>query len=149
MFRTWNWPPNLFMSRRMKNELREAASDARLQAYAPYSEFPVGAALLTASGLIVSGCNVENLSFGLTMCAERVCVGKAIAQGEKMFQALAIIADTETPIVPCGACRQVLAEFAPSLVITSWTVAGLSQEFSLVELLPLPKQGILEVPRGT
>jgi cytidine deaminase len=133
----------------MKNELREAASEARLRAYAPYSEFRVGAALLTASGEIVSGCNVENLSFGLTMCAERVCVGKAIAQGEKTFQALAIIADTEIPIVPCGACRQVLAEFAPSLVITSWTVAGLSQEFSLAELLPLPKQGILEVPRGT
>jgi cytidine deaminase len=133
----------------MKNELREAASHARSQAYAPYSEFRVGAALLTASGVIVSGCNVENLSFGLTMCAERVCGGKAIAQGEKTFQALAIIADTETSIVPCGACRQVLAEFAPSLLITSWTVAGLSQEFSLAELLPLPKQGILEVPRGT
>jgi cytidine deaminase len=133
----------------MKNELREAASHARSQAYAPYSEFRVGAALLTASGVIVSGCNVENLSFGLTMCAERVCGRKAIAQGEKTFQTLAIIADSETSIVPCGACRQVLAEFAPSLLITSWTVAGLSQEFSLAELLPLPKQGILEVPRGT
>jgi len=133
----------------MKNELRQAASEARLRAYAPYSEFRVGAALQTVSGVIVSGCNVENLSFGLTMCAERVCVGKAIAQGEKTFQALVIIADTETPIVPCGACRQVLAEFTPSLVITSWTVAGLSQVFSLAELLPLPKQGILEVPRGT
>jgi cytidine deaminase len=69
----------------MKSELRGAASAARLRAHAPYSEFRVGAALLTASGLIVSGCNVENLSFGLTMCAERVCVGKAIAQGEKTF----------------------------------------------------------------
>ena len=133
----------------MKNELREAAIQARLQAYAPYSRFLVGAALQTASGLVVSGCNVENVSFGLTMCAERVCVGKAIAQGEKTFQALAIIADTDTPIVPCGACRQVLAEFAPALVITSWTLAGDSNEFSLSDLLPLPKQGILEVPRGT
>jgi len=133
----------------MKNDLREAAVEVRLRAYAPYSGFRVGAALLTASGAVVSGCNVENLSFGLTMCAERVCVGKAIAQGEKTFQALAIVADTETPIVPCGACRQVLAEFAPVLVITSWTLAGRSQEFSLAELLPLPKQGILEVPRGT
>jgi len=133
----------------MKNELREAAIQARLQAYAPYSRFLVGAALQTASGLVVSGCNVENVSFGLTMCAERVCVGKAIAQGEKTFQALAIIADTDAPIVPCGACRQVLAEFAPALIITSWTLAGNSGEFSLSDLLPLPKQGILEVPRGT
>jgi cytidine deaminase len=133
----------------MKNDLREAAEEAWLRAYAPYSGFRVGAALLTTSGVVVSGCNVENISFGLTICAERVCVGKAIAQGEKTFQALAIIADTETPIVPCGACRQVLAEFAPALVMTSWTLAGQSQEFSLAELFPLPKQGILEVPRGT
>ena len=133
----------------MKNDLQEVAAEARLRAYAPYSHFLVGAALRLASGEVVSGCNVENLSFGLTMCAERVCVGKAIAQGEKLFQALAIVADTEAPIVPCGACRQVLAEFAPALVITSWTLAGRSQEFSLTDLLPLPKQGILEVPRGT
>jgi cytidine deaminase len=133
----------------MKNDLREAATQARLRAYAPYSGFLVGAALRLESGLVVSGCNVENISFGLTMCAERVCVGKAIDQGEKTFQALAIVADTETPIVPCGACRQVLAEFAPSLVITSWTLKGESKEFSLADLLPLPKQGILEVPRGT
>ena len=133
----------------MKNDLREAAAQARLRAYAPYSGFLVGAALRLESGTVVSGCNVENLSYGLTMCAERVCVGKAIAQGEKTFQALAIIADTETPIVPCGACRQVLAEFAPALVITSWTLSGQSQEFSLANLLPLPKQGILEVPHGT
>src|SRR5436189_5487878 len=120
----------------MKNELREAAIQARLQAYAPYSRFLVGAALQTASGLVVSGCNVENISFGLTMCAERVCVGKAIEQGEKGFEGLAIVADTETPIVPCGACRQVLAEFAPQIVITSWTLDGKSQEISLADLLP-------------
>jgi cytidine deaminase len=133
----------------MKNDLREAAAEARLRAYAPYSGFLVGAALRLDSGTVVSGCNVENVSYGLTMCAERVCVGKAIGQGEKAFQALAIVADTDTPIVPCGACRQVLAEFAPALVITSWTLRGTSQEFSLADLLPLPNQGILEVPRGT
>lgn len=133
----------------MKNELREAATQARLRAYAPYSKFLVGAALLTESGLVVSGCNIENISYGLTMCAERVCIGRAIDQGEKSFRLLTIVADTETPIVPCGACRQVLAEFAPSLVITSWTLAGRSQEFSLADLFPLPSQGILEVPRGT
>jgi cytidine deaminase len=133
----------------MKNDLREAAAQARLRAYAPYSKFLVGAALRLESGLVVSGCNVENISFGLTMCAERVCVGRAIEQGERTFQALAIVADTDIPIVPCGACRQVLAEFSPALVITSWTLAGQSKEFSLSDLLPLPKQGILEVPRGT
>jgi cytidine deaminase len=133
----------------MKNDLREAATQARLLAYAPYSQFLVGAALRLESGTVVSGCNVENVSYGLTMCAERVCVGKAIAQGEKTFQALAIVADTDTPIVPCGACRQVLAEFAPALAITSWTLTGEREEFSLADLLPLPKQGILQVPRGT
>jgi cytidine deaminase len=120
-----------------------------LRAYAPYSEFLVGAALRLESGLIVSGCNVENVSYGLTMCAERVCVGKAITEGEKSFQSLAIVADTDAPVVPCGACRQVLAEFAPNLTITSWTLSGESKEFSLAELLPLPSQGILQVPRGT
>jgi len=133
----------------MTSDLREVAAQARLRAYAPYSSFLVGAALRLKSGLVVSGCNVENISFGLTMCAERVCVGRAIDQGERAFEALAIVADTETPIVPCGACRQVLAEFAPELIITSWTVGGDSQEFSLADLLPLPSQGILQVPRGT
>ena len=131
------------------NALLEAARAARLKAHAPFSHFLVGAALQLESGSIVSGCNVENISFGLTICAERVCVGRAIEQGEKIFQRLAIVADTDSPIVPCGACRQVLAEFAPALVITSWTVKGQSQEFSLAELLPFAKQGILEVPRGT
>ncbi len=133
----------------MKSDLRQIAIQARLRAYAPYSSFLVGAALRLKSGLVVSGCNVENISFGLTMCAERVCVGRAIDQGEKDFESLAIVAETDAPIVPCGACRQVLAEFAPKLIITSWTLAGKSQEFSLVDLLPFPKQGILQVPRGT
>jgi cytidine deaminase len=132
----------------MKNDLRQIAVAARLRAYAPYSRFAVGAALLSKSGTIVSGCNVENVSFGLTICAERVCVVKAVDQGENDFAALAIVADTEIPIVPCGACRQVLAEFSPNILITSWTLTGQSQEFSLGDLLPLPKQGIL-VPRGT
>lgn len=133
----------------MKSDLREVATVARLRAYAPYSSFSVGAALRLKSGAIVSGCNVENISFGLTMCAERVCVGRAIEEGERGFEALAIVADTENPIVPCGACRQVLAEFAPDLKITSWTLGGKTQEFSLADLLPLPNQGILQVPRGT
>jgi cytidine deaminase len=133
----------------MKNDLRQLAVEARQRAYAPYSKFFVGAALRLKSGVVVSGCNVENISLGLTMCAERVCVGRAVQQGEQEFAALTIVADTAMPIVPCGACRQVLAEFSPTLQITSWTLAGAKQEFSLADLLPRPKQGILEVPRGT
>ena len=133
----------------MKNDLRQIATEALHRAYAPYSKFFVGAALRLKSGAIVSGCNVENVSLGLTMCAERVCVGKAVEQGEREFETLTIVADTTTPIVPCGACRQVLAEFSPALQITSWTLRGEKQEFSLADLLPRPKQGILEVPRGT
>ena len=133
----------------MKSDLKQIATQARLRAYAPYSKFSVGAALRSESGAVVAGCNIENISFGLTLCAERICVGKAIEQGERKFEELTIVADSATPIVPCGACRQVLAEFSPTLKITSWTLSGEKQEFSLADLLPLPRQGILEVPRGT
>jgi cytidine deaminase len=133
----------------MKNDLKQIAAEARSRAYAPYSGFLVGAALQCESGTVLSGCNVENISLGLTLCAERVCVGKAIDAGERTFHSLTLVADTETPVVPCGACRQVLAEFAPALKIQSWTLSGVKQDFSLSDLLPVPKQGILEVPRGT
>jgi cytidine deaminase len=133
----------------MKSDLREIATQARLRGYAPYSRFLVGAALLSKSGSVFAGCNVENISFGLTMCAERVCLGRAIEQGERVFEEITIVADSEAPIVPCGACRQVLAEFAPKLIIISWTLSGDKQEFALDTLFPLPTQGILEVPRGT
>jgi cytidine deaminase len=117
---------------------------ARVRAYAPYSSFMVGAALLTESGRIFPGCNVENISFGLTMCAERVCVGMALEQGERRFTTIALVAESQLPIVPCGACRQVLAEFSPSMKIVSWTLSGESAEFTLSDLFPLPKQGILD-----
>ena len=133
----------------MSDDLRLAAETARSRAYAPYSRFLVGAALRGGSGAVFTGCNVENISFGLTICAERSCVVQAISQGEHSFQALAIVTDTDEPVVPCGACRQVLAEFAPDLTITSWTLTGKKQDFSLSTLLPTPKQGILQVPRGT
>jgi cytidine deaminase len=87
---------------------------------------------------------VENVSFGLTMCAERVCVGMALEQGESRFESITIVAESSTPIVPCGACRQVLAEFSPSMKIISWTLTGEMAEFPLQELFPLPRQGILE-----
>ena len=122
----------------MKSDLREAAARARLRAYAPYSGFLVGAALRLTSGAVVSGCNVENISFGLTMCAERVCVGKAIEQGEKGFEALAIVADTETPIVPCGACRQILWEFGGDLEVLLANLTDETGRHRLKDLLPLP-----------
>src|SRR5436853_1014874 len=98
-------------------KLIEAAAQARACAYAPYSKFSVGAALLTRSGNVFSGCNVENISLGLTICAERAAVAAAIAGGQKDFAAIAVVTDSQEPAVPCGGCRQVLAEFNPSLKI--------------------------------
>ncbi len=97
--------------------LIQAASAAREKAYAPYSGFKVGAAVLTKNGKIFSGCNIENASYGLTNCAERTAVFTAIAAGESEFLALAVIADTPRPTAPCGACRQVMAEFGIEKII--------------------------------
>ena len=124
--------------------LIKAARNARTRAYAPHSKFLVGAALLARSGKVFTGCNVENISFGLTMCAERVCVGSAIGAGERELEAIAIVAASREPIVPCGACRQVLAEFNPNLLIYSATSGDEVSEFHLEHLLPQPRQGILE-----
>ena len=129
------------------NELIGAASGARLQAYAPYSGFQVGAALATEAGKIYTGCNVENVSLGLTICAERSAIATTIAQGSKDFAAIAVVTAGKKPAIPCGACRQVLAEFNPSIKVLTATVDGKVQEFDLAELLPFPAQGILEGPR--
>jgi cytidine deaminase len=98
-----------------EQELIQAALDAQKRAYCIYSDFPVGAALRTASGRIYQGVNVENASFGLTICAERVAAGAAVANGEKEFTAIAVV--SRTGVSPCGACRQFLAEFNPTLPI--------------------------------
>jgi cytidine deaminase len=92
-------------------DLLSAAAAARRNAHAPYSKYEVGAALLTDHGSVFTGCNVENASYGLTMCAERVAIGAAVAAGETSFKAIAIVADEGPAPFPCGACRQVLAEF--------------------------------------
>src|SRR3984885_5963103 len=99
------------------NELVAAARAVRLNAHAPYSGFQVGAALETPAGVIIAGCNVENATYGLTICAERVAIVKAISEGERKFVRIAIVADTDTPTPPCGACRQILWEFGVDLEI--------------------------------
>ena len=126
------------------DNLVEAAWAARDAAYAPYSNFKVGAALLAADGRIFAGCNVENISYGLTNCAERVAIGAAIAAGVREFLTVAVVADTGVPISPCGACRQVLAEFHVPRVILANRKETL--EFTLEELLPRASSGILDRP---
>jgi len=118
------------------DELASAAQIASGYAYAPYSQIRVGAALRTDSGNIFAGCNVENGSFGLTICAERVALQSAIAQGERNFEALAIFTSDANAMSPCGACRQVLAEFVQRLPIISIGRGNLRREFDLADLLP-------------
>lgn len=125
-------------------ELVMAAWAAREAAYAPYSNFKVGAALLAVDGRVFRGCNVENISYGLTNCAERVAVGAAVAAGVREFLAVAVVADTGVPISPCGACRQVLAEFqVPKILLANREELV---EFTLEELLPRASSGILDRP---
>ena len=124
-------------------ELVRLATQARKQAYAPYSSFTVGAALLTGDGHVFQGCNVENISYGLTMCAERVAVGAAVQAGARHIAMIAIVSDSEEPVMPCGACRQVLAEFNPDLKVMSETLQGTNVSDLLSSLLPKPRQGIL------
>ncbi len=113
-----------------RTELINQARQGRALAYTPYSHFAVGAALLTKDGKIYQGCNIENASYSLTICAERVAVIAAILAGETNFRALAVIADTTVPVPPCGACRQVLAEFQVPLVI----MANLAGEYHLEKI---------------
>lgn len=116
-------------------ELIDKARSARTGAYTPYSHFAVGAAVLAKSGTIYQGCNIENASYSLTICAERVAIVTAILAGETEFQALAVVAETAVPVAPCGACRQVLAEFHVPLVIMA-NLAGQCHIETLEKLLP-------------
>jgi cytidine deaminase len=122
--------------------LVEAAWQTREHAHAPYSNFAVGAALLAADGRIFTGCNVENLSYGLTICAERVAIATAVAAGVRDFLAISVVADTSVPVSPCGACRQVMAEFGvPKILLANRTER---LEFTLDQLLPRASAGILD-----
>lgn len=117
------------------NELIEIARQYRENAYIPYSHFKVGAAVLTASGKVYGGCNIENSSYGLTNCAERTAIFKAVSEGEREFAALAVIADTDGPCSPCGACRQVIADFRIPRIIMA-NLKGDVKTMTLGELLP-------------
>lgn len=119
-----------------KAELLEAALKARENAYAPYSRFQVGAALLADDGKIYTGCNVENASYGLAVCAERVAVFQAVLNGARSFRAMAVVAALDEPVPPCGACRQVLAEFAPEMPLFMGNLQGKISCLKVKDLLP-------------
>ena len=114
--------------------LMDMARQARVNAYIPYSKFAVGAALLAKSGRIYTGANIENASYGLTICAERTAIVKAVSEGEREFEAIAIAADTKEPVLPCGVCLQVMAEFHIDRVILGNLTE--EKEVLLSDLLP-------------
>ena len=116
-------------------KLMDCAIKARENAYSPYSHFAVGAALLCEDGTLFEGCNIENASYGLTNCAERTAIFKAVSEGHTKFKALAVVADTEGPCTPCGACRQVMAEFKIPLIILG-NLMGNIKIVTIEELLP-------------
>ena len=120
-----------------KQEWIDVAVDALTKAYVPYSKFPVGAALITESGEVFQGCNIENASFGLTNCAERTAFFKAVSEGNVSFSHLVVAGNTEEPISPCGACRQVMVEFCkPDMPVTLVNTKGDIKETTVSGLLP-------------
>jgi cytidine deaminase len=127
----------------VSDPLVAAARAARERAVAPYSRFKVGAALVTAAGKIYGGCNVENASYGLTVCAERVALLKALSEGEREFTAIAVVADTDAPTPPCGPCRQLLWEYCGNIPVTLANLTRVTGEHQLGDLLPLPFDGKL------
>ncbi|MBB6176212.1 MULTISPECIES: cytidine deaminase [Anoxybacillus] len=120
-----------------EQQLIEAAKQARERAYVPYSKFKVGAALLTKDGKVYGGCNIENASYGLCNCAERTALFKAYSEGDHEYAMLAVVADTERPVPPCGACRQVIVELCdPDMPVILANMKGDVQETTVKELLP-------------
>ena len=121
-----------------ERELIAAARQARRHARAAFSSFKVGAALETRDGAIVTGCNIENATYGLTICAERVAMFKAVSEGHRHFRRVAIVADTQSPTPPCGACRQILWEFGGDLEVVLANLRRQHGRYRLGDLLPLP-----------
>ena len=120
------------------DELVQGAIEAKESAYAPYSNFRVGAALLTKKGNVYFGCNVENRSYGLTVCGERVAMQNAVSAGERKFEALAVATDSEDFVPPCGACRQVIWEFSKDLRVILTNRKGETKTTKIQDLLPTP-----------
>jgi cytidine deaminase len=121
-----------------RDRLVAAARAARENAVARFSGFKVGAALETADGTIITGCNVENATYGLTVCAERVAMFKALSEGHRAFRSVAVVADTADPTPPCGACRQILWEFGGDLEVFLANLTEHKGTFRMKDLLPLP-----------
>ena len=124
------------MSEQNFQPLIDAALKARVQSVAPFSKFQVGAAVKTDTGKVYTGCNIESSSYGLTVCAERVAIWKALSEGERHFTELAVVADTEVLTPPCGTCRQIIWEFARGATIVFANLKGSSETFHMAELLP-------------
>lgn len=120
------------------SKLVEAAKAARENAHAPFSNFRVGSALRAKSGRIYTGCNIENATYGLTMCAERVAIYKAISEGERGFDAIVVMADTPTPTAPCGACRQLIWEFCGDIEVILANPNGKVETVRMSALFPKP-----------
>ena len=120
------------------DNLIAAARQARENAYAPYSNFRVGAAVRAKSGRVYTGCNVENATYGLTVCAERVAIFKAMSEGERGFDAIAVVADTEMLTPPCGACRQIIWEFCGDIEVILGNLKGRVEAHRMAELFPRP-----------
>jgi cytidine deaminase len=116
------------------DDLVAAAADARERAYAPYSKFKVGAALLGKSGRVYAGCNVENAAYGASVCAERTAIFKAVSEGERQFEAIAVV--TQNGVAPCGPCRQVMMEFAPDMTVIVADTQGNAYRTTVRDLLP-------------
>ncbi|MCF6092821.1 cytidine deaminase [Microaerobacter geothermalis] len=120
-----------------KEDIINEAKEARERAYTPYSRFKVGAALLTKDGELIKGCNIENASYGLTNCAERTALFKAVSEGKNDFAMMAVVADTDGPVSPCGACRQVIVEFCPpDMPVLLANMKGRVYETTVADLLP-------------
>ncbi|MBS1768898.1 MAG: cytidine deaminase [Acidobacteria bacterium] len=125
------------MSSEVSNtDLIAAAAEARERAHVPFSHFQVGAALETVTGEIIKGCNIENASYGLTLCAERVAIFKAVSDGQREFSALAVVVDTDELTPPCGACRQIIWEFCGDIPVTMANLKGRVETMRMSELLP-------------
>ena len=121
-----------------RTRLIDAARAAREHAVARFSGFKVGAALETADGTIVTGCNVENATYGLTVCAERVAIFKALSEGKRAFRRIVVVADTQAPTPPCGACRQIIWEFCGDIEVVLANLTEVTTTMRMKDLLPLP-----------